>query len=131
MNNFCKYSQYVKSGLDQYLLCSKSGTYCKYQRLCKTKKSVVHTDGYKECSILLAEEGNNMAKKKQSTEKKKVVLEEIENNNSAETVEEKPIQKEKTVVILATANFYIVNKNGSNYKIVEKNNYKKGDIVEI
>ena len=136
MDSYCKYSQYVKQGLDQYLLCSKSETYCKHQRLCKTKKKVVHTDGYKECSILLAEEEENMASKtKKTVSQEEIIFEEptveIEEENSAEPVKEQPKQKEKAIVILANANSYIVRKDGNNYKIVEENNYKIGDVVEL
>lgn len=138
MESYCRYAQYVKEGLDQYLICSKSHTYCKYQRLCKTKKYVVHTDGYMKCSILMAEEENNMAnkknypKKKEEPIKEEVLLEDaVEETNSAEIVKEEPIKKEQAIVILATANFYIARKDGNNYKIVEKNNYKEGDIVEL
>lgn len=139
MESYCRYAQYVKEGLDQYLTCSKSHTYCKYQRLCKTKKHVVHTDGYTKCSILMAEEENNMAnkknypkKKEEPIEEKEVLLEDaIEETNSAEIVKEEPVKKEQAIVVLATANFYIAQKDGNNYKIVEKNNYKEGDIVEL
>lgn len=139
MESYCRYAQYVKEGLDQYLTCSKSHTYCKYQRLCKTKKQVVHTDGYTKCSILMAEEENNMAnkknypkKKEEPIEEKEVLLEDaIEETDSAEIVKEEPAKKEQAIVILATANFYIARKDGNNYKIVEKNNYKEGDIVEL
>lgn len=138
MDSYCRYAQYVKEGLDQYLTCSKSHTYCKYQRLCKTKKKVVHTDGYTKCSILMAEEENDMAnkknypKKKEEPIKEEVLLENaIEETNSAEIVKEEPAKKEQAIVILATANFYIARKDGNNYKIVEKNNYKQGDIVEL
>lgn len=141
MDSYCRYSQYVKEGLDQYLICSKSRTYCKYQRLCKTKKKVVHTDGYQKCLFLIAEEDNNMANKKNYSKKKEeiqknreVLVEEnvIEETNSAkEIVKEEPKKKEQAIVILATANFYVANKDGNNYKIVEKNNYKQGDIVEL
>lgn len=138
MDSYCRYSQYVKEGLDQYLTCSKSHTYCKYQRLCKTKKKVVHTDGYQKCSFLMAEEENNMANKKKYIKKEEIIEEKpiieenaIEETNSAEIVKEEPVKKEKAIVILATANFYIARKDGNNYKIVEKNNYKEGDIVEL
>lgn len=134
MDSYCRYSKYVKEGLDQYLICSKSRTYCKYQRLCKTKKKVVHTDGYKECPIILAEEVNDMANKSKSTKKVEEIVEieqpVVEQENSAEIVQEKP-KKEKAIVILATANFYIARKDGSNYKVVKSNNYKPGDVVEL
>lgn len=134
MESYCQYSKYVKEGLDQYLTCSKSHTYCKYQRLCKTRKMVVHTDGYKECPILIAEEEKNMARKSSSSKKKEQVVkpeiiseDAIKDENSAKAVS----KKEQAIVILADANFYIVRKGNSNCKIVEKNNYKKGDIVEL
>ena len=89
---------------------------------------VVHTDGYKECPILIAEEEKNMAKKSSGSKKKTQVVkpeiiseDAIKNENSAKAVE----KKEQAIVILADANFYIVRKGNSNRKIVEKNNYKK------
>jgi hypothetical protein len=140
MESYCRYAQYVKEGLDQYLTCSKSHTYCKYQRLCKTKKKVVHTDGYKKCPFLIAEEESNMAnkrnysKKNEELQKNEDILVEkdaVEKNSAEEIVKEEPKKKEQAIVILATANFYIARKDGNNYKIVEKNNYKQGDIVEL
>ena len=140
MDSYCLYAQYVKEGLDQYLTCSKSHTYCKYQRLCKTKKKVVHTDGYKKCKLLIEEEESNMAnkrnysKKNEELQKNEDILVEkdaVEKNSAEEIVKEEPKKKEQAIVILATANFYISRKDGNNYKIVEKNNYKQGDIVEL
>ena len=142
----CKYAIYVKEGLDQYLKCSKSSTYCKYQRFCHTRKKAVNTEEYEKCKFLQAEEETRMAnKKKKPTNIKKenvieepvTVINEGEENLQGENVfEEEKIsatepKKEEAIVILATANYYIAQKNGYNCKIVEKNNYKKGDIVEI
>ena len=120
---YCKYSNCIKEGLSEYLKCSKLSDYCKYQRYCTTKKRVVHTDDVEKCSILRAEEESKMANKKQNRKEKKV-------DDSALKIEvEKVI--EKGIVVLATPNYYIVSINGSNVKIISKNNYKKGDIVKI
>ncbi len=123
-NEYCKYSSCMKEGLSEYLKCSELSNYCKYQRYCTTKKRVVHTDDVNKCSILRAEEESKMASKKTQPKKVKV------NNDSALNIEvEKAI--ENGVVILATPNYYIAEVNGSNVKVNKKNNYKKGDIIEL
>jgi hypothetical protein len=126
--NYCIYAKYKREGLDKYLICSKSSNYCKYQRLCPTKKEVVHTDNYKDCSILRAEEVN-MAK----TIKKNDIVEkkEVEVNEDSAIELEKETKKESGIIILATANYYIVDVKGQNIKITKTNNYSKGDIVEL
>ena len=120
---YCKYSNCIKEGLSEYLKCSKLSDYCKYQRYCTTKKRVVHTDDVKKNSILRAEEETKMANKKQNRKEKKV-------DDSALKIEVEKVT-EKGIVVLAKPNYYIVSINGSNVKIISKNNYKKGDIVKI
>lgn len=121
---YCKYSKYVKEGLDEYLICSKSSKYCGYQRFCTTKKRVVHTDDAANCSIIRAEEGIKMASKKNQPRKIQ------KDENSALKIEvENP--KKKGIVLTATPNYYIVAIDNSNVKFVQKNNYKKGDIIEL
>ena len=120
---YCKYSNCIKEGLSEYLKCSKLSDYCKYQRYCTTKKRVVHTDDVEKCSILRAEEESKMANKKQNRKEKKV-------DNSASKIEAEKVT-EKGRVVLATPNYYIATINGSNVKVTKKNNYKKGDIIEI
>ena len=122
-SEYCKYSNYIKESLSEYLKCSKLSDYCKYQRYCTTKKRVVHTDDVEKCSILRAEEESKMANKKQNRKEKKV-------DDSALKIEVEKVT-EKGIVVLATPNYYIVSINGSNVKITSKNNYKKGDIVKI
>lgn len=122
-SEYCKYSSCIKEGLSEYLKCSKLSDYCKYQRYCTTKKKVVHTDDIEKCSILRAEEESKMANKKQNRKEKKV-------DDSASKIEVEKVT-EKGTVVLATPNYYIVAINGSNVKIISKNNYKKGDIVKI
>ena len=120
---YCKYSNCIKEGLSEYLKCSKLSDYCKYQRYCTTKKRVVHTDDVEKCSILRAEEESKMANKKQNRKEKKV-------DNSASKIEAEKVT-EKGRVVLATPNYYIATINDSKIKIKKKNNYKKGDIIEI
>lgn len=122
-SEYCKYSSCIKEGLSEYLKCSKLSNYCKYQRYCTTKKRVVHTDDVEKCSILRAEEESKMANKKQNRKEKKV-------DNSASKIEVEKVT-EKGRVVLATPNYYIATINGSNVKVTKKNNYKKGDIIEI
>lgn len=122
-SEYCKYSSCIKEGLSEYLKCSKLSNYCKYQRYCTTKKRVVHTDDVEKCSILRAEEESKMANKKQNRKEKKV-------DNSASKIEAEKVT-EKGRVVLATPNYYIATINGSNVKVTKKNNYKKGDIIEI
>lgn len=122
-SEYCKYSSCIKEGLSEYLKCSKLSNYCKYQRYCTTKKRVVHTDDVEKCSILRAEEESKMANKKQNRKEKKV-------DNSALKIEAEKVT-EKGRVVLATPNYYIATINGSNVKVTKKNNYKKGDIIEI
>lgn len=76
----------------------------------------------------------NYSKKNEELQKNEDILVEkdaVEKNSAEEIVKEEPKKKEQAIVILATANFYIARKDGNNYKIVEKNNYKQGDIVEL
>lgn len=120
---YCKYSSCIKEGLSEYLRCSKMSDYCKYQRFCTTKKKVVHTDDANKCSILRAEGESKMANKKQNRKEKKV-------DDSALKIEVEKVT-EKGRVVLATPNYYIATINGSNVKVTKKNNYKKGDIIEI
>lgn len=122
-SEYCKYSSCIKEGLSEYLKCSKLSNYCKYQRYCTIKKRVVHTDDVEKCSILRAEEESKMANKKQNRKEKKV-------DDSASKIEAEKVAK-KGVIILATPNYYIVAFNGSNVKFTKKNNYKRGDIIEI
>lgn len=122
-SEYCKYSSCIKEGLSEYLKCSKLSNYCKCQRYCTTKKRVVHTDDVEKCSILRAEEESKMANKKQNRKEKKV-------DNSASKIEAEKVT-EKGRVVLATPNYYIATINGSNVKVTKKNNYKKGDIIEI
>lgn len=122
-SEYCKYSSCIKEGLSEYLKCSKLFDYCKYQRYCTTKKRVVHTDDVEKCSILRAEEESKMVNKKQNRKEKKV-------DNSASKIEVEKVT-EKGRVVLATSNYYIATVNGSNVKVTKKNNYKKGDIIEI
>ena len=122
-SEYCKYSNYIKEGPNEHLKCSKLSDYCKYQRYCTTKKRVVHTDDVEKCSILRAEEESKMANKKQNRKEKKV-------DNSASKIEAEKVT-EKGRVVLATPNYYIATINGSNVKVTKKNNYKKGDIIEI
>lgn len=122
-SEYCKYSSCIKEGLSEYLKCSKLSNYCKYQRYCTAKKRVVHTDDVEKCSILRAEEESKMANKKQNRKEKKV-------DNSASKIEAEKVT-EKGRVVLATPNYYIATINGSNVKVTKKNNYKKGDIIEI
>lgn len=122
-SEYCKYSSCIKEGLSEYLKCSKLSDYCKYQRYCTTKKRVVHTDDVEKCSILRAEGESKMANKKQNRKEKKV-------DNSASKIEVEKVT-EKGRVVLATPNYYIATINGSNVKVTKKNNYKKGDIIEI
>lgn len=65
-----------------------------------------------------------------------IVKTEIETIEKPEVIKkEKPAKKEqkkeKAVVVLATPNFYIVEKDGHKFKKVQANSYKKGDIVKL
>jgi len=57
-----------------------------------------------------------------------VVTTEVEVEPTVEKVELKVAEYE---VILATQTYFIINKNGTNVTIKQKNNYKKGDIVTL
>lgn len=116
-NKDCLYSIRVDKGLDHYLKCSKSGSYCKYQKYCSKRKTAINTDNYSLCSLLEKEE-TKMAKTKKVTTPKT----------------EKKVQEEKGTrytVLIATPTYCILDINGSPTKIFETNNYKKGDSVEI
>ena len=114
----CIYSIRIDHGLEHYLKCSKTGTYCKYQKYCSKKKTAINIDNYSSCS-LLEKEGERMAKTK------KVATQKVE----------KELQEEKHhayyTVLIATPNYYILDINGSPTKIFGANNYKRGDSVEI
>lgn len=124
----CIYSQRIDKGLDHYLLCSKSGSYCKYQKYCNQKKRAVNTNDYIDCP-LIKKEDTNMAKttstKKSST---------VKPVKKTEVVVDTPVSEEKHSayydVLVATPNYYILNINGCPTKIFGANNYKKGDTVE-
>ena len=116
-NKDCLYGIRVDKGLDHYLKCSKSNSYCKYQKYCSKRKTAVNTDDYLLCSLLEKEETKMAKTKKVVTPKTEKKVQ--EGNNTRYTV------------LIATPNYYILDINGSPTKIFGANNYKKGDSVEI
>lgn len=125
----CVYSQNVDKGLDHYLLCSKSGSYCKYQKYCNKKKRAINTDDYNNCSLVKEEEismSKTTQKKKINSDKSVKELEIASKNNK---LEEK--HRAYYEVLIATPTYYILNINGCPTKIFGNNNYRKGDTVEF
>lgn len=114
----CIYSIRIDKGLEHYLKCSKSGSYCKYQKYCSKRRTAINTDNYSSCSLLEKEEERMAKTKKVATQKV-----------------EKEVQEEKHrayyTVLIATPTYYILDINGSPTKIFGANNYKRGDSVEI
>lgn len=150
----CQYSQFKKSGLEQSLICSKTGKYCTKQRYCPTQRRLVNTDDWQTCAQLQKEDLEMANKRNYHKKVEEVKVEEIKSTEIQEKLVEEPIptieteeviilnEEEPKVeegnnkvidteyeVILATSTYYIINKNGVNVTIKEKNNYKKGDIV--
>lgn len=125
----CVYSQNIDKGLDHYILCSKSGSYCKYQKYCNQKRRAINTDNYVNCPLIKKEE-INMAKttqeKKTSVDK---VIKEPKVAEDIKTSEER--HRAYYEVLIATPTYYILNMNGCPTKIFGANNYKKGDSVEL
>lgn len=117
----CSFSRSVDKGLEHYLLCSKTGIYCKYQKYCYKQKRAINTDNYINCSLIDKEE-NKMAK---STSSKKSSTNSVKKNNEQEK------HYAYYEVLVATPHYYILNVNGCPTKIYGENNYKKGDYAEM
>lgn len=121
----CIYSQRVDQGLDHYLNCIKTGTYCKYQKYCSKKKYAVNTEKYVDCSFL-EKEGEHMTK---TASIKKAVKGTVRNEETKSAKQEEKHSAYYSVLV-ATPNYYILDINGCPTKIFCSNNYKRGDIVE-
>ena len=126
----CIYGKTINKGLEHYIICSKSGSYCKYQKYCNKRKEAINTNNYLECSFLKEEE-HNMAKTN-SVKKNKESLEEKE-VSVTNKLKKNVVSKEEHIayytVLIATPSSYVLDINGCPTKIYEQNDYKSGETI--
>lgn len=64
---YCKFSEYMISGGQEFLKCKLCNDYCGFQRYCPKERLIVNTDSYITCKLKVKEE-----KKQSDLDKNKI-----------------------------------------------------------
>ena len=105
-----------------YLLCTKTGNACGFQRYCTNDQCIKHTNNFVNCALRKGVD-TQMSKKN----KNKTITEATVTTKSIENVGEGMRTTKKCKVILVTPNYFIIDNDGFAQRIQGKTDLKKGD----
>ena len=122
---YCDYGKIDSRNGVVYLLCTKSGKACGYQRYCTNDQCIKHTNNFVDCG--LRKEVDARMRRKNRHKNRTVGTQVTVNKNVIENVGEDMRTTKRCKVILVTPDYFLVDNGGYAKRVQGKTDLKKGD----
>ena len=124
---YCGYGKIDSRNGVVYLLCTKTGNACKYQRYCTTDQCIKHTNNFVECPLKKGVDTQVSRNRRERNKRKAVVPQVATIEKVIENVGDDMRTTKRCKVILVTPDYFIIDTGDYTKRIQGKTDLQKGD----